>query len=607
MSPAERRKAMAALLRSSFRGRRRELGGLGAWSTLQAVPAFLSGLLVARAIDKGFLGGSVETGFAWLGVLALGVVVGAWATRQTYLRLAAIVEPFRDELVRRTVDATIRRSTLPGASADTAGAARLTHHVEIVREAYASVLMVVQGFVVAAAGALLGLVTLMPLVLVLVLPPVAVGLALFVAALPGMAARQRDAILADERVGEGASTISRGLRDIVASGAEAQVAASVGEHIDAQAQATRDLARFTALRTITVAIGGWLPLVLILAGGSWLLRNGASTGEIIGALTYVAQGLHPALQTLVTGVGNTGLWLFVTLGRIVEVAGDPQPPQEAGRRRWHLTPRHHEVRLRRVTFGYGHAPEPVVRELDLVIPDGDHLVVVGPSGAGKSTLAGLIAGLLTPQSGDIRIGNVRIADLDPRTATEHRVLIPQEAYVFAGTLRENLTYLRSEATDEQLDDAARRLGMQPLVQRLGGYEAEIDGSGLSAGERQLITLARAFVSSAPIALLDEASCHLDPAAEARVEQAFAQRPGTLVIIAHRISSALRARRVLVLDGAGMAIGSHQRLLATSPAYRELAGHWGAGSPSADGLDPRRAASELPLVRRLGKALARRRP
>jgi ABC-type multidrug transport system fused ATPase/permease subunit len=570
---------MGLMLRSSLHGRRREMATLALWSTVEAIPAFLSGLLVARAIDKGFLGGSVETGFAWLGVLAASVLVGAWATRQTYLRLAAVVEPFRDELVRRTVTGSLRRSTAPGASPDASGAARLTRHVEIVREAYASVLMVVQSFLVASVGALLGLFTLMPLVLVLVFPPVAVGLALFLAALPGMAARQRDSILADERIGDGAATVSAGLRDVVACGGEEKVAAAVGEHIDAQARATRELARFTALRTVAVAIGGWLPLVLILVFGPWLLRNGASTGVLLGALTYVAQGLHPALNTLVRGLGNTGLWLFVTLGRIVEVAGAPLDASSSqqvtdGR---HPSPRDHSLRFRDVTFGYGRSPEPVIRDLDLVVPDGEHLAVVGPSGIGKSTLAGLIAGMLHPQSGEVHLGEIPVGQLDPATAAHYRVLIPQEAYIFAGTLMENLAYLAPDAPLEQIEDAVDRLGARSLVTSAGGYEARVHAPELSAGERQLITLVRAYVSPARVVLLDEAACHLDPVAEARVEMAFAERPGTLLVIAHRISSALRADRVLVLDGAGAALGTHEQLLASSPLYRDLVGHWQDGT------------------------------
>jgi len=112
---------------------------------------------------------------------------------------------------------------------------------------------------------------------------------------------------------------------------------------------------------------------------------------------------------------------------------------------------------------------------------------------------------------------------------------------------------------------------------------------LSAGERQLIALTRAYLSPAPIAVLDEATCHLDPVAESRAELAFARLPGTVVVIAHRVSSALRARRILVLDGTEALTGTHETLLAASPLYRDLVGHWcAAGEPApaaAEGRAP----------------------
>jgi ATP-binding cassette subfamily C protein len=488
------------------------------------------------------------------------------------MRLAEIVEPFRDELIARTVHGSLRRSTAIGAVADGSAVARLTQQVEIVREAYASVLLVVQGFIVTGAGALVGLATLEPIVLVFVLPPLAIGLTLFARALPGMARRQRSSILADEQIAESAGIVAGAMRDVAACGAEDQVATMVGAHIDAQAQATRDLARFTALRTVAVAVGGLLPLLLILAAGPWLLRHGASTGAILGALTYVSQGVHPALQTLVRGLGNTGLWLFVTLARIVEETEAPggaaavtRPPA--------ADPHGHDVALRGVTFGYGRASEPTIAGLDLAVPEGDHLAVVGPSGAGKSTLAGLIAGLLEPQHGAVLFGGVPITALDATTAARYRALIPQEAYVFAGTLRENFAYLHPDARRGDIERAVRLLGMRALVERLGGYEAELDPTALSAGERQLVTLARAYLSPARLVILDEASCHLDPGTEALVEQAFARRPGTLIVIAHRISSALRAQRILVLDGPQVLHGTHGDLLKQSALYRDLVGHW----------------------------------
>ena len=127
--------------------------------------------------------------------------------------------------------------------------------------------------------------------------------------------------------------------------------------------------------------------------------------------------------------------------------------------------------------------------------------------------------------------------------------------------------------DGTLDGAAEAIGLTPLITRLGGYGAAIVPAALSAGERQLIALTRAYLPPARLVILDEATCHLDPAAEERAETAFARRGGTLVVIAHRISSARRARRTLVLDGARPQVGDHSSLLARSAMYADLAGQW----------------------------------
>ena len=572
MSPSANRRESLRLLRRSFRGRRRVLAGLVFWSLVEAIPAFLSGRLIARAADEGFLAQRAGTGFAWLGLLGAAVLVGAWGTREAYRRLAALVEPFRDELVELVVAGSLHRSGATGAAADTAGVARLTQHVEILREAYAGVLMTVQGFVVTGVSALLGLFSLVPAALLFVVPPVAVGLGVFFAALRPMAAHQRRSILADEGIAEAAVVMAGGLRDVVACGAEDDVSASVGRHIDAQARVTVELARFTAVRTGAVAAGGWVPVILLLLGGPWLVRNGASTGALLGALTYVLYGVHPALQTLVRQLGTTGLWLLVTLERVVEGIADV--PAASDRRGGEpASPIRFGVSLDGVTFRYGAAPEPVLRDLDLVVPEGDHLAIVGPSGVGKSTLAGVIAGLLRPEAGSVHVGGVPVSDLDPAALARLRVLIPQEAYVFSGTVWDNLTYLRDGAAGADVDAVVDALGMRALLDRLGGYDARLDKEALSGGERQLIALARSYLSPAPIVVLDEATCHLDPAAEAKVEQAFRRRPGTLIVIAHRISSALRADRVLVLDGTATRLGTHRELVEGSLQYRRLVGHW----------------------------------
>ncbi len=575
-----------AVLIASLRARRSQLWRLAAWSLLEALPALLSGILVALAVDEGFLAGRLGVGFGWLGLLAISVALGAWGTHETLSRLAAVVEPFRDDLVTGVVTGALSSSTQRGARPPSGDVARLTQQVEIVREAYAAVLIVVQQFVVVTVGALIGLITLAPAVLPLVLPPLAVALALFTLVLRRMASQQRASILADESIAETAATVGAGLRDIAACGGQELAHASVGGHIDNARTATTAVSRLTGAATLTVAFGGWVPLILILAFGPWLIEQGATTGVLLGAATYVLQGLQPALQTLVDGLSGPGLWLMVTLRRIVETGGagaDSTDDAPAAERADLDRGGRYDLALNGITFGYSEWADPVVRSLDLSIPEADHLAIVGPSGAGKSTLAGLMTGLLEPQAGQVSLGGVGLLGQSAQQLAARRVLIPQEAYVFAGTVRENLSYLRPEVTDADLDEAVHLLGAEALVARLGGYAAEIDPAPLSAGERQLLTLVRAYVSTAPVVILDEATCYLDPVAEARVEHAFADRHGTLIVIAHRMSSAVRARRILVLDGVSATVGEHDDLLLRSPLYRDLVGHWQvpaeAGSPN----------------------------
>ncbi|MET9514807.1 ABC transporter ATP-binding protein [Streptomyces sp. NPDC002994] len=589
------------ILRSSLSRRRRAYLRLVGWSLVQAVPAFLSGWVVARAVDRGFLADRPVTGLLWLGVLAVAFVVGAWGTRHAMLGLAALIEPFRDELVTLVTTGTLHRSARLGEPADTAGVARLTEHVERARDAYGAVVLFIQGFVVTSVGVLLGMASLDPALLLLVLPPLLLGLALFVAALPAMAARQRAVILLDERIAETTSAMTAGLRDVVACGAEERVRAETGAQVDAARRATVSLARLTAVRTAALGISGWVPLFLILLGAPWLVRNGVTAGAILGAVTYVSQGLQPALQGFVQGLGSSGLWLLVTVGRMAEVGEDPEGAEDADNAGGTenaddapepvaavtgppagLVPRRLRgpglVEIRGLTFGYARSAEPVIRDLDLVLRPGEHLAVVGPSGAGKSTLAALIAGVLEPQAGQVRLDDVPVRALGGDDLARHRVLIPQEAYVFTGTLEENLTYLAPGATRPDMEAAVRAVGAAPLVERLGGYDAPLDPRELSAGERQLIALARALLPAPRLTLLDEATCHLDPVAEAIAEDAFARRRGTLIVVAHRISSALRADRVMVMDGTRVRLGTHEELMADSSLYRDLVGHWGLAEP-----------------------------
>ncbi|MFI7315550.1 ATP-binding cassette domain-containing protein [Streptomyces venezuelae] len=554
---------------------------LALWSVLETGQTFLTGYALAHALDDGFLDGRESVGLGWLGAAALGVLVAAYGTGRVYRAVADLVEPLRDSLVRQVVGRGLRE-------ADGGAVSRLTQQVEIARDTFAGLVMVSRSFVFTAVGALVGLFSLDPLLLLVVAPPLLAGIGLFVATLRPLARRQEEFLVADEELAGQLGVVAPGLRDVAAAGAEQDVAEGLGRGVAAEYAAARTLARWGVLRTAALAVGGQLPLVLLLATGPWLLDNGVTPGALVGALAYVTQALLPALHNLVHGLGASGSRLAIVLRRLIwDAPEDSAPPGDATpERRTSPAP---ALRLSALTFAYGPHAEPVLKDLELTVAPGEHLAVVGPSGIGKSTMAGIVAGLLEPDAGDVRVDGQAVRGPG---AVGRRVLIPQEAYVFTGTLRDNLRYLREDPVPEpELLAAADAVGLTPLVERLGGPDAELVPAELSAGERQLIALTRAYLSYAPLVILDEATCHLDPVAESRAERAFAARPGgTLVVIAHRISSARRADRVLVMDGTHALCGRHDELMERSPLYRDLngAGEWGAAP------DEEAAASHPPL-------------
>jgi len=568
----------------------RPVARLVAWSFPETLPAALSGIAVARAVDAGFLAGRPGTGLAWLGVLVAASVVGAVGSRQVYRSLGDLVEPVRDDLVRRVVHGALHRAVV-GTGGDGAAVARLTRQVEVVRDAYAGLIVAVRGFLFTAIAVAAGLLSLAPVVAAIVMPAFVLGLVLFASTLGVAAARQRAAVRAEERLTGAAGPVLAGVRDVAARGAECHAAALVAGPIDEQAAAERALGRVAAVRAACFAVGGWVPLMLLLVAAPWLVRRGLSTGAILGGLTYVLTGLQPALQTLITGLGASGLRYGITVNRVLESSG-PAPGPGSTRVTDRAPHDRFDLSLRRVRFAYGPHAEPVLRDLDLDVPAGDHLAMIGPSGIGKSTLAALLCGVLRPDAGAVLLGGVPVERHPAPEAL--RVLIPQEAYVFTGTVRDNVTYLRPEATSGQVLAAFASLGAGPLLDRLGGLDGPVDPSELSAGQRQLLALVRAYLSPAPLAVLDEATCHLDPAAEAVAEDAFAARGGTLIVVAHRLSSAQRARRVLVLDGEQAAVGDQATLMATSPLYRDLVGHWSkTGESTGDGALSAKSVSRSP--------------
>ncbi|MFE9676783.1 ATP-binding cassette domain-containing protein [Streptomyces sp. NPDC006259] len=612
------------------------LARLALWSLAEAGQAFLVGYGVAHSVDEGFLAGDTRTGLLWLAVALVAVLLGAPVIRGVFAQLAGLTEPLRDGLVRRAVDRSMAQALdRPGAT-DRAAVSRLTNQVEIARDSFAGLVLTLRSFLFTAAGALLGLLSLHPALVVVVLPPLCGGLVLFLATLRPMAAAQRRALAADEALGDHAARARAALRDITACGTGPQTARRGADLVADAAAASRTLAAWAAVRTAALGVAGHLPVLTLLAAVPWLRGRGVTAGALLGAFTYLVQSLLPALHTLMTALGAAGARLLVVLDRILGPGASPpvtaptgtrpaQPADSATTARRHgdhssdgghggdgaaVRPPAHRappvaggcgaslaaadpprpastrrsrppagegpaaaVELRSVTLSYGVRAEPVLDSLDLRVAPGEHLAVVGPSGIGKSTLTRLVAGTLAPSGGEVRVAGREVTGRAACELAALRVLVPQEAYVFSGTVGDNLTYLRPDAGREDVDATVRALGLRSLVDRLGGLDGPVRPDELSPGERQLVALARAYLSPAPLLLLDEATCHLDPASEAQAEEALARRPGTLLVVAHRLSSAVRADRVLVLDGVEAVCGRHEEVLARSSLYRDLTGHW----------------------------------
>jgi ATP-binding cassette subfamily B protein len=321
---------------------------------------------------------------------------------------------------------------------------------------------------------------------------------------------------------------------------------------------------------------------MIIGYGGWLSGQGVVTVGTVAAFVLYLNNLFEPVQQL-SQLYNTVQSAGAGLNKIFGVFDTP--PSIVERPGAVDLPTGGPLTLEHVTFGYGDN-EPVLHDVSLVVQPGERLALVGPTGAGKSTVAKLLARFYDPRMGRVDMHGVDLRDATLTSLRERIVVVPQEGFLFAGSVRDNVRVGRADATDDDIEHAVDVLGLRDRFDALpDGLETEVRerGSRLSAGERQLVSLCRAALADPTVLVLDEATSNLDPGTEHSVEQALERlmEGRTVIVVAHRLSTAARADRIAVVDdGRIVELGPHDELLRRGGRYAALYRAWSAHHDAA---------------------------
>ncbi len=326
-----------------------------------------------------------------------------------------------------------------------------------------------------------------------------------------------------------------------------------------------------ASMTLNYASMRFTQLVVMLAGSYFVLHGSLSEGQFVTFLLLVNVFFRPMEKIMavmeIYPKGIAGFRSYLELLAIEPDIADKPEAIEVGRLRG-------DIRFEHVTFGY--APNrPILNRIDLHIRAGETVAFVGPSGAGKTTIASLLPRFYEVDGGRITIDGIDIRDMTLASLRREIGIVQQDVFLFGGTIRENIAYGRLDATDEEIEAAARRAKLDTMIAELpAGFETVIGERGvkLSGGQKQRLAIARMFAKNPPILILDEATSALDTETERKIQASLEELAigRTTLIIAHRLATIQHADRIVVVDQSGVVEqGKHAELLARGGVYRRL--------------------------------------
>ncbi len=533
-------------------------------------------LLVKWGIDGGIKGDNPSV-LDQAVVGYIGVAIAAYVLfRFQVLTIARIGENFLRDLRLRVFD-HLQRLSMPFFDREKAGVvvSRMTSDVDSMQElVQQGLLMFVSNtLLLVASVVVLGLVSWQLLALcALALPPVILASIKF--------QRESNVAYLDVRdgIGDTLSHLQEGISGV-------RVVQAFGrENLETSRFARRNRRLYEA-HMRSVKISAWYLPVIELAGlattaavvgigGYWVHQGSLTIGTVTFFVLTLSNLFEPVQQlsqlfNMVQSAGAALKKVYELLDTEIDVRQSDSPVE---------LPRSGEVEVVGLTFGYA-GGDPVLRDVDLQIAEGERIALVGPTGAGKSTLAKLIARLYDPVAGSVKVGGVDLRDASLASLRSTIVVVPQEGFLFDGNVRENIRLARPEASDDEVRDALESIGVLDRFATLpDGLDTEVRerGSRFSAGEKQLVSIARAALADPGILVLDEATSSLDPGTEAVVEAAMEvlMEGRTTIVIAHRLTTAARADRVAVVaDGRLVEVGTHDDLIEAGQAYAALYASW----------------------------------